>query len=154
MKAFAHIATAALLASGLSSPLAAQDQTYSQGDATAQRVIGGVIDALIGNRYNVSDRQAIRSCTFAAVQQAENQYRPFFRGSNFAYPGWNGFVRVTAITDVQRRAQGVRVRGLLDTARFGYVGGRRGSDAAFRCDVDRRGRVFDVRVDRNPYWRR
>jgi hypothetical protein len=127
--------------------------TQSQGDAVAQNVIGGVIDALIGNRYNMSDRQAIKWCSYAAVQQAENQYRPYYRNSPFAYPNFQGHVRVTAITDVNRRSRGVRVKGLLDTARYGYGNGRRGADLSFRCDVDYRGRVYNMQLQQNPYWR-
>jgi hypothetical protein len=39
------------------------DQQYGN-----QNVLGAFIDQLIGNRYDVSDRQAIRRCGFAAVQ--------------------------------------------------------------------------------------
>jgi hypothetical protein len=123
-------------------------------------VLGSIIDSLIGNRYGVSDRQAIRQCTFAAVNQAENQYRPYF-GPNFRrpYQGYNGFIRVSAITDVQRRSAGrVRVRGLLDTGLYraqpwnpGYANQ---GDLGFRCDVDSRGYVYNVRIDRTAYWGR
>jgi hypothetical protein len=66
----------------------------------------------------------------------------------YAYQGYNGYVRVTAITDVSRRSNGrVRVRGLLDTARGGY--GNYGADLSFRCDVDYSGRVYNVDLDRN-----
>jgi hypothetical protein len=125
---------------------------YGYGNNT---VLGQVIDGLIGNRYNVSDRQAIRQCTFAAVNQAENQYRPYYMNRSFArpYPGYNGYIRVSAITEVQRRAYGVRVRGLLDTGLYraqpyGYPGGHAG-DITFRCDVDYRGYVSNVRIEPN-----
>lgn len=123
----------------------------------SNNVLGQVIDGLIGNRYNVSDRQAIRQCTFAAVTQAENQYRPYYANRSFArpYPGYSGYIRVSAITDVQRRSYGVRVRGLLDSGLhraqpYGYAGGY-GGDIGFRCDVDYRGYVSNVRID--PYNR-
>ena len=117
-------------------------------------MIGDIIDGLIGNRYAVSDRQAIRRCGWAAVDKAERQFRTQFRGRRgFAYPGYRGYVRVAAITDVSRGLLNrVRVRGLLDTGRNGY-GGRYGADLAFRCDADRNGRVSDVRVERNPGYR-
>jgi len=126
-------------------------QGYGYGN---QGVLGNIIDGLIGNRYGVNDRQAIRQCASAAVQRAENQYRPYFnRNMPYAYQGYSGYVRVTAITDVQRRSNGrVRVRGLLDTARGGY--GRYGSDLKFRCDVDYRGYIVDVSLDRNDSYRR
>jgi hypothetical protein len=117
-------------------------------------VIGNIIDNLIGNRYQVGDRQAIRSCANAAVQRAESDYRPYFGGNlPYAYQGYNGYVRVTAITDVSRRNNGVRVRGLLDTARGGYGNGAYNSDLEFRCDVDYRGYVYNLRISRSRNWR-
>ena len=148
MNRIAHCVTAALLMSGLAAPvLAAQDDMQVEG------VIGDAIDRLIGTRYRVSDREAIRRCGWAAVQKAEDRYRGDFRTQPVAYKGWRGHVRVAAITDVQHRASGIRVRGLLDTARWGYRDGRRGADVSFRCDTNRRGRVADVRLDRNPWYR-
>lgn len=150
MKAFARFATVAAVAGTVAAPASS---AQFEANAQAENVIGGIIDGLIGNRYNVSDRQAIRTWAWAAVRRAENQYRPFFNGRPFAYPGYRGYVRVAAITDVQRRFKGVRVKGLLDTARNGYGGGRHGADVLFRCDVNRGGRVTDVRLDRNPWYR-
>ena len=150
MKRSASLIVAAVLAGGFSAPAAsAQFEANTQ----AERVIGGIVDGLIGNRYNVSDRQAIRSCSWAAVRQAENRYRANFRGRDYAYAGYRGYVRVAAITDVQRRARGVRVRGLLDTQRYGWGRGRHGADLSFRCDVDRRGNVSNVDIRRNPGFR-
>jgi hypothetical protein len=76
-------------------------------------------------------------------------------------------IRLTAITAVEHRANSVRVRGLLDTGLYhrgyggqgygyggqgyGYGGGvyaTGGGDTGFRCDVDYRGVVFNVRLDR------
>jgi hypothetical protein len=147
MNRFARLAVVAALAGGLAAPAFAQD------DVQAQGVIGDIIDKLIGHKYNVNDRKAVRQCGWAAVDKAERDYRRYFTGRPHAYPGYRGYVRVTAITDVQRRAKGVRVRGLLDTARYGYKGGRYGADLSFRCDTDRKGRVTDVRVERNPIFR-
>ena len=167
------ILVAAALAGGVAAPLAAQyypqpypypQQPYPQPYPQPgygygygnNNVLGQIIDGLIGNRYNVSDRQAIRQCTFAAVNQAENQYRPYF-GPNWRrpYQGYNGHIRVSQITDVQRRSSGVRVRGLLDTGLYRnqpYGGGY--GDLSFRCDVDYRGYVSNVRINRNSSYGR
>ena len=174
MTRIAKIMAAAVLAGGLAAPAAAQvyvqpyPQTYPPGYGGQygypgyggnygygnQGIIGNIIDGLIGNRYNVSDRQAVRQCAYAAVQRAESQYRPYFGGQPYAYQGYNGYVRVTAITDVSRRSNGrVRVRGLLDTARGGYGRGG-GADLSFRCDVDYSGRVYNVDLNRNDGYRR
>jgi hypothetical protein len=149
MNRLTRLAAAAVLAGGMAAPAWAQ----VEGNAQAQGVINDIVDGLVGKRYNVSDRQAIRQCSWAAVDKAERQYRPYFKGRSHAYPGYNGYVRVTAITDVQRRSRGVRVRGLLDSARYGYGNGRRGAELSFRCDTDRKGRVETVRLERNPIFR-
>jgi hypothetical protein len=149
MNKLAYIVIAAAVG-GLSAPAA----SAQEGDMQAQGVINNIIDGLIGNRYAVGDRQAIRRCGWAAVDKAERQFRTQFRGRRgFAYPGYRGYVRVAAITDVSRGLLGrVRVTGLLDTGRNGY-GGRHGADLTFRCDANRNGHVTDVRVSRNPHYR-
>ena len=152
MKALASLVVAAALASGPAAPAFA-DQF--EANAQAESTIGNIIDGLIGHRYT-NDRQAIRTCGWAAVRKAENDYRRWFTGRPIAYPGYRGYVRVAAITDVQRRFGGmVRVKGLLDTPRNGYGHGSRGADLLFRCDVNRRGRIENLRVEPNPHrWPR
>jgi hypothetical protein len=126
---------------------------YGYNQPYGESAIGAIVDSLIGNRYAVNDRQAIRQCAWAAVQRAQGQY------GAYPYPGqrygnrYNRFARVTAITDGQRRVRGIRVRGLLDTGMSGgrppYGGGYGGyGNLSFRCDVDYRGYVSDVRIDR------
>ncbi|HEY4071273.1 MAG TPA: hypothetical protein VGM04_06935 [Sphingomicrobium sp.] len=134
------------------------DQQYG----TSQNAIGAIIDSLIGNRYDVSDRQAIHQCAYAAVQRAQGQS---WGGYGQSYPAYNRYLRVTAITDVQRRSSSVRIRGELGRAggnqgyapglgnqpydpRYGYGGGGHGrAELSFRCDVDYRGYVRNVRVE-------
>jgi hypothetical protein len=149
MRLLAYLGATAMLAGGLAAPGNSQE---FEANAQAQGVIENIVDGLIGNRYG-SDRQAIRACAWASVSKAERDYRRYFNGRPHAYPGYRGYVRVAAITDVQRRILGVRVRGLLDTSRYGYGGGRHGADLQFRCDATRGGHVTDVRLERNPGYR-
>ncbi len=151
MKALAPLLTAAIIAAGAAVPASSEPQF--EASAQAQGVIDNIINGLIGNRYNVSERQAIRTCGWAAVRRAENDYRRYFNGRPHAYPGYRGYVRVAAITDVQRRTLVVRVKGLLDTARYGYRGGRNGSDVSFSCDVNGKGNVSNLKLQRNPWYR-
>ena len=79
-------------------------------------------------------------------------------------------MRVTSITNVERRGNGLRVSGLIDSGRSmytqGYGGGyggynqgygqgynqaygNRGGDLSFRCNVDWRGAVTGIRIREN-----
>lgn len=150
MKALASVVAAALFAGGLTGTAFAQEEM----DAQSAKIIGGIIDTLIGDRYKVSDREAIRRCGIAAVNKAERQHRGEFRTQPVAYKNYRGHIRVTEITDVQRRTQLIRVRGLLDTPRYGWGSGRRGSEYSFRCDYTYKGKISVLNVEKNPYWRR
>ena len=160
-------------------------QGYSQ-YPTAQNPIAQVIDSLLGNRYQATgDRSAVSQCASAALAQAASQYGVNgYAGSNGyagyagayrpgatgvpGYPGIATSMRVSAITDVQRRSSGMRVKGLIDSGvdyRGGYGGqayegaGTGGqayatrypshNDLSFRCNLDNRGIVTSMRVDRN-----
>ena len=76
-------------------------------------------------------------------------------------------MRVSAITAVQRRSSGMRVKGLIDSGvdyRGGYGGhayraparaaslctrNPRHNDLSFRCNLDNRGIVTSMHVERN-----
>lgn len=160
-------------------------QGYPQGYAypqQGQNVVGQMIGQLLGNRYQANDRYAVERCATAAMTQASAQYRNNRYGQGYGYQNQgNGYgnqgyypgatMRVTAITEVQRRQNGVRVSGLLDSRggygqppygnAYGYQGqGYQGQgyqdpryaaqgDLTFRCNVDYRGAVTNVRVRRN-----
>ncbi len=125
-----------------------------------QGVVGAIVDSLIGNRYAVGDRQAIRQCAWAAVERARGQY-----GGGYGQ-GYGNRFRVTAITDVRRRALVLRVRGTLgrggDYGGPGYGGpgyggpGYGGGGYArpafnFRCDVNYNGYVQNLKLE--PLYR-
>jgi hypothetical protein len=180
MTIFTKYVAAAAAIGGLSAPLAAQSpygyqqpypqaypqQGYGYGQqGYAQNPIGQVIDQLLGNRYNVTDRQAVRQCASAAMQQAAAQYGSGYGAYDQRYgqqygQGYNRYaaMRVTAITDVQRRPNGLRVSGLLNSGgayagQYGNQGYQNRISAAgdlnFRCNVDYRGQVTNVRVRGN-----
>lgn len=174
-------------------------QGYGQ-QGYGQQGIAGIIGQLLGNRYQNNDRSAVTQCAAAAQQQAAAQYRPrhqqgYGRQPYGGYPQYSngyGMARVTAITNVERRRNGLRVTGILDSGmgmqgQYGYsqpgYGPRYGQqgysqhgygqpsygqqvagqqayglqgDLTFRCNVDYRGAVTSLRVDRNrsDYYRR
>jgi len=131
-------------------------------------VVGSIIDQLLGNRYNVTDRGAVSRCADASLAQASNQYRGYS-----PYGGWGGGynqypsnynMRVVGITNVERRSSGLRVSGLIDSGLwYGQYGNQywnqgalnpRHGDLTFRCSVDYRGYVTNIRIRRNDTWRR
>ena len=160
---------------------------YPYGYQNNGGAIGQIIDQLLGNRYSVSDRTAVSQCASAAMVQAQAQYRGYGQqgygygqqgygqqGYGYGQQGYNrGYaapaMRVTAITDVQRRSNGLRVKGLINSGYYGGYGGYSGQygnqygyqnqayatgDLTFRCNVDYRGVVTDVRIGRNDSYRR
>ena len=134
-------------------------------------VVGQIIGQLLGNRYNVSDRTAVTQCATAATAQASAQYRGYgqgypghgYQGQAYAGQGYNqayNQARVTAITDVKRTGNSLRVKGLIATGMNhggAYADQRYASDPryaqaadlSFRCNVDYRGAVTNVRLYRN-----
>ena len=169
--AVAGLAAPALAQTALSLPAAISAarlsaQTYPPSRVTAipARITGttnpiqGVIDQLLGNRYNVTDRTAVQQCAAAAVAQASTDYRPGYNqgygqpdgqgyGQPYGQPSGQGYqqpyggqnaqaygqqyapaygysARVTAITNVERRNNGLRVSGTLDSGRYGGYGNR------------------------------
>jgi len=143
--------------------------------------LGSIIGQLLGNRYNVTDRTAVQQCASAAMQQASAQYRPqngygqppygnaYGYNNNRGYgqgyngQGYNPMMRVTAITNVERRQNGLRVSGLIDSRggyppqgqAYGYQnqGYAATGDLSFRCNVDYRGAVTNLRVRRANTYR-
>jgi hypothetical protein len=195
MTHFAKLFTAAALVGTAAAPAAAQyypqpqypqypqqtypgyPQTYPQqtypGYGYQQGYTGNpvtdIIDQLLGNRYNVTDRQAVRQCARAASAQASAQYgggySQGYGGYGQRYSQGYGTMRVTAITDVQRRSNGLRVTGLMSSGYGGYGNqaygqaygyNNRGYGAgqlSFRCNVDYRGAVTNIRIGRSSAYR-
>ena len=135
-----------------------------------QNGLGAIIGQLLGNRYNVNDRTAVQQCASAAMAQASSQYRPQPYGNAYGYNNNRGYqqgyapnMRVTAITNVERRNNGLRVSGLLDSRggypphgqAYGYQnnGYAATGDLRFRCNVDYRGAVTNVRINRANAYR-
>jgi hypothetical protein len=216
MTIFGKTLVAAAAIGGLAAPALAQypnpypqpypqpyGQQYPQGyqqQGYGQNPIQQIVDQLLGNRYNVTDRTAVQQCATAAMAQASAQYRRpgYGNGYNQNPPAYGGYpqyntipygqqgygqpgyaaanaygARVTAITDVQRRNNGLRVSGVIDSGRFGamrnsqgYYGQQgygsgmasanalRSGDLTFRCNVDYRGAVTELRVRQNAAFRR
>jgi hypothetical protein len=102
-------------------------QGYAYGQqGYAQNPVGAIINQLLGNRYNVTDRTAVTQCANAAMVQAQSQYRGY---GQQAY-GQRGY----------GYQQGYQDRGY--------------GDVSFRCNVAYNGAVTNVRIGRNMAYRR
>jgi hypothetical protein len=144
-----------------------------------------IVDQQLGARYGASDKEAVARCVTAALAQGAilygvngyagtdgyaayvGAYRPGEAGVP-GFPGIATHMRVSAITDVQRRSDGMRVKGLIDSGvdyRGGYggdayqgagVGGPpyaklhpSNNDLVFRCNLDPAGLVTSMHVERH-----
>jgi hypothetical protein len=144
-----------------------------------------VVDQQLGARYGASDKEAVARCVTAALAEGAilygvngyagtegyagyvGAYRPGAAGVP-GFPGIATKMRVSAITAVQRRSDGMRVKGLIDSGvnyRGGYGGeayqgaGNGGepdairhpsnNDLAFRCNLDPAGLVSSLHVERH-----
>jgi hypothetical protein len=170
-------------------------QTAAQQNATAPKLspvpfiapapIREVVDKQLGARYGASDKEAIGRCVTAALAEGAilygvngyagtdgyAAYAGAYRPGAAGVPGFPGIatnMRVSAITDVQRRSDGMRVKGLIDSGvdyRGGYGGaayqGEGGggepdalrhpgnNDLVFRCNLDPAGLVSSLHVERH-----
>ena len=130
----------------------------------AQNPVQQIIDGLLGNRYNVTDRQAVSQCASAAMTQAAAQYgNGYNRGyANNGYNRGYNAMRVTSITDVQRRNNGLRVSGMMSSgyggpraSQYGYQNGNYpAASVSFRCNVAYNGAVTNIRIGRNVAYDR
>ena len=145
-------AGAGLAALAAAAPLSAQYGGYYQPYGNAY--------GYYGNTYNNANltQLAVNQCT-AAVQARLNN-RAGVQSILGAVLGTNTRGRVLSISQVTPRANTVRVRGFASSGRmaynqygYGYYGAvgsqyAAPADLSFRCEVDYRGRVRDVDLNR------
>ena len=147
-------------------------------------VIGAVINSVLGGgRYGAygqgADRNAVDQCARAAEARVSRDYRPNGYGYNqngYGYNQQNGYnqngygnqmarAQVVGITGVERRSNGLKVSGLINSGRYGnaysnqgygnqgygnpnYANNAQRADMSFSCRVDARGYVSNVKIDR------
>ena len=182
-----------LIAAGVAlagaSPLAAAQPGAAPQPAPAPFIapapIRQVVDQQLGARYGASDNEAVARCATAALAEGAilygvngyagtdgyAGYAGAYRPGEAGVPGFPGIatkMRVSAITAVQRRSDGMRVKGLIDSG-VDYVGGYGGeayqgtgpggqayatrypsnNDLVFRCNLDKDGLVSSMHVERH-----
>ena len=154
-------AGAGLAALAAAAPLSAQYGGYYQpyGNTYANPYVSPYASPY-GNTYNNANltQLAVNQCT-AAVQARLNN-RAGVQSILGAVLGTNTRGRVLSISQVTPRANTVRVRGFASSGRmaynpygYGYYGAvgsqyAAPADLAFKCDVDYRGRVRDIDLNR------
>ena len=168
--------------SGASEPAAAQP---APAPFIAPAPIREIVDQQLGTRYAASDKEAVARCVTAALAQGAILYGVNGYAGTDGYAGYVGAYRqgaagvpgfpgvattmsVSAITDVQRRSDGMRVKGLIDSG-VDYLGGYGGeayqgtgpggqayatrhpsnNDLVFRCNLDPAGLVSSLHVERH-----
>ena len=191
-----HLIVAATAFAGLSASAPAQPfgqniaahaprQPVAPAPFVAPVPIRKMVDRQLGAGYGASERDAIARCVTAALAQGAilygvngyagtagyaayvGAYRPGAVGVP-GFPGVAATMRVSTITDVQRRSDGIRVKGLMDSGvdyrgKYGgeaYQGPGAGgepyalmhpsnNDLAFRCNTDKTGLVTSMHVERH-----
>jgi hypothetical protein len=154
-------AGAGLAALAAAAPLSAQYGGYYQpyGNTYANPYVSPYASPY-GNTYNNANltQLAVNQCT-AAVQARLNN-RVGVQSILGAVLGTNTRGRVLSISQVTPRSNTVRVRGFASSGRmaynpygYGYYGAvgsqyAAPADLAFKCDVDYRGRVRDIDLNR------
>ena len=174
MKAVTKLMTGAagIAALGMAAPAAAQ---YYPGYNTGQNVVGQVLQSILNpygqQRYAMNPQLAVNQCS-AAVQQRLAQrysagygYSPYGYGQNpYAYGNAYSNARVLGISNVEPRSSTtMRVRGYASSGQraaynpyggyggYGAYGGYNAAasaDLTFKCDVDYRGYVRDIDINR------
>ena len=156
---------------GASAPAAAQYYP-GYGGYGGTNVVGQVINSILnpyggygqyGYGYGMNPQAAAQQCTAAVQQRLNGRYGAGY-GYGYQPYGYNGYGngRVLGITRIEQRSNGtLRVRGDATSGMayggypyggyggYGaYGGGYGGADLEFRCDVDYRGYIRDVDIDR------
>ncbi len=190
MKAFTKVLAggAGLAALVSAAPAAAQyypQPGYGYNNNVVGQVLGQILNPYGGNyNYGGNDRMLVDRCAAAVSQRINAQYggyqrygqpygygqqpygygqQPYGYGQPYGYNNQGyGSARVLGITRVERRNNGLRVRGVATSgmnAGYGYgnpYGGgynqyNQAGEFTFKCNVNYRGRITDIDLDRNRY---
>ncbi len=154
MKILTGTAGLALVA-GAAAPAAAQNYPY--GGSGYGNPVGQIINQVLGrgsqSQYGYGGSQvAIDQCAGAALQRVDRRGYGNYRQTGYGYNAAPR-ARIVAITRVEQRNNGLRVRGVIDQGYGAYAGNRYGDRGAgqqliFSCTVDYRGYVHDVDLNR------
>ena len=161
----------AVAAGGFAAPAAAQyyPPYGGYGGGTGNVIVGAILDSILRGGYGGygqygygqygNERFAIDQCARATEQRLNRSgYGAYYGGYS------NGAYRIAQIERVERKSYGFKVWGVATSGGYqgnygnyggyggyggyGYAGG---PDYRFNCEVDYRGRIRDIDLDRMNY---
>jgi hypothetical protein len=148
-----------LAAVAAASPASAQYYPGYGGGNVIGQVLGQILNPGYGGGYGgygMNSRVMVDRCAAAVTDRVNRQFGGYAYGGG--YGGYNqygynapGGARVVAITSVERRSGSrLRVRGVAQAAAYGggYGYNNVPQELAFKCNVDYRGYVTDIDLDR------
>ncbi len=161
---------AAIAALVTAAPAAAQyypNQGYGNQGYGNNNVVGSILNQILGGggNYRQNDRYAIDMCVRATEARLNGYSGAYNYGGYGQYggygnqgynQGYNG-ARVSRITNVERRSNGLKIYGLASSgygrgqgygSNQGYGNQGYGNNLRFNCKVNFRGQVTDVDIDR------
>lgn len=176
MKAVTKIVAGGLGLAALASAAPAAAQYYPGAPGYGYGGIGQVIGQILGGNqygngygygnYASNDRVMVDRCAAAVQQRIDRDYGYARYGSPYGYGGYGAYgygqgqARVLGVTSVERRSNGLRVRGVATANAYGagygnspYGGGyaQPQGELTFKCNIDYRGAIRDIDLDRNNY---
>ena len=176
MTAFKTVLAGGIAVAALVSAAPASAQYYPQPGYGGGGIVGQVINQVLGGNqygygYGGNSQVMVDRCSAAVTQRINRDYGYRYGGYG-GYGGYNNYAqgnaRVLGITSVEPRSNGrLRVRGMASSnayANYGGYGGYGGyngyggyaqqqpmGDLRFKCDIDYRGYITDIDLDRNSY---
>lgn len=154
---------------------------YGSGGGVVGQVINQVLGGGAYGGYGINSQAAIDRCAAAVTDRVNREYGNRYGGYSpyggygtyGGYGGYNSYAgggaRVLGVTSVERRSGGgLRVRGVATAnantgyggyggySPYGGYGGYGGyqqapAELSFKCNVDYRGYITDIDLDRNSY---
>lgn len=133
---------------------------YGGGGNVVGQVLGQILNPGYGayGGYGMNSQVMVDRCAAAVTDRVNRQYGGYAYGggyggyNQYGYNNMAGGARVVAITSVERRSNSrLRVRGIAQTAAYGGAGygyNAAPQEFAFKCNVDYRGYISDIDLDR------
>lgn len=156
------IGAAGIAALGAAAPAAAQYYPgYGSPYGYQQQpgnVIGQVLQSVLNpyanqNRYaRVNPQMAAQQCSAAVQQRLATQYRAGYRGYAQSNARVLGITRIDQRSNTTLRVRGTATSGMnygpYGYGAYGATGYASAPDLSFRCDIDYRGYIRDIDIDR------